>query len=372
MRAKIELEGQVDQYGISKIKGELSPSAPKEFADIGMQFKNVDMTRLSPYTGKFAGRKIDAGKLSMDLEYNIEESRLLGNNQIVVEKLMLGQKVPNPDAPNLPLDLAIALLEDANGVIDLGLPVQGNLNDPKFNYGHLVWETLRKQIYKVASSPFRALSSLFKDKNSTTGTIMFEPGQATLPPPEREKLMELRKALQTRPQLNLTITGQFSPQKDGNVFRDLRLRTFVARLMERELEYGEDPGPLNFANPEVQDTLTDLFKERFGRRALKNLEDDAAQALAAHTKDISEAKENVLQQQAAVRFSKECFERLKKDQELAPEFLVELARERSQTILANLSGPDGVTIQRLNIAPPQPLSPKDPTTAALTLTVMKP
>jgi hypothetical protein len=63
-------------------------------------------------------------------KYDIQNSRLAGDNQIVVERLVLGERVKSPDAVNLPLDLAIALLEDREGVIDIGLPVRGNLIHP--------------------------------------------------------------------------------------------------------------------------------------------------------------------------------------------------------------------------------------------------
>jgi hypothetical protein len=371
VRAKIELDGQVDKYGVSKIKGELSPTAPKEFTDIGMQFKNVEMASLSPYTGKFAGRKIDSGKLSMDLKYNIEDSRLLGDNQIIVEKLTLGQKVNSPNAANLPLDLAIALLEDENGVIDLGIPVKGDLNDPQFNYTHLIWETLRKQIYKVASSPFRALSSLFKNKNDAVGTIGFEPGQAALTPPEKEKLTELGRALKARPQLSLTVTGRFNPQKDGLYFKDLKLRTLIAKLQDLELEHGEDPGPLNFANPDVQKIITDLFEDQFGSKTFDDIKASMDQPRKTKEKELTNEQEEELRNKRAIQLAKVCFKRLRENQKFDDKMLTKLAEKRSQTILSQLTGPNGITSQRLNIAPPVALSPDAPISSALTLAVLK-
>ena len=123
-----------------------------------MTFRNVEMTRLSPYSGKFAGRRITSGKLSMDLKYKINDSQLMGDNQIVVDRLVLGEKVNSPDAPNLPLDLAVALLQDGNGVIDIGLPVRGNLDDPEFSYGHLVWKAITNLLTKIVTSPSAPLA----------------------------------------------------------------------------------------------------------------------------------------------------------------------------------------------------------------------
>ncbi len=203
-RAQVQLEGNVDEYGLAKIGGEINVFDPVAFTDIDMTFQNVEMTGLTPYSGKFAGRKIDSGKLSLNLEYKIDNGKLQGDNQIVVDKLKLGQPVDSPEAVDLPLDLAVALLEDADGVIDIGLPVQGNLNDPKFSFGHLIGKALVNLITKIATAPFRVLGAIVGGADDGNfDAIAFEPGDADVPPPEKEKLKKLAEALQKRPQLKL-------------------------------------------------------------------------------------------------------------------------------------------------------------------------
>jgi uncharacterized protein involved in outer membrane biogenesis len=142
-RTQLKLEGQVEDYGTAKIGGETNLSDPKRFTDIAMVFRNLEMTSMTPYSGTFAGRRITSGKLSLDLEYKIENSRLLGNNKIIVDQLTLGESVDSPKAISLPLDLAIAILKDADGVIDIGLPVKGDLEDPEFGFGQIIWKALK-------------------------------------------------------------------------------------------------------------------------------------------------------------------------------------------------------------------------------------
>ena len=127
---------------------------------MSLLFRNLEMTRLTPYSGKFVGRRIDSGRLALDLTYSIDNGKLMGNNQIVIERIELGEKIDSPDAVSLPLNLAIAILEDANGVIDIGLPVTGDLADPKFSYGQLMWKAFTNLITRLASAPFRALGAL--------------------------------------------------------------------------------------------------------------------------------------------------------------------------------------------------------------------
>ncbi|MFN4148083.1 MAG: DUF748 domain-containing protein, partial [Rhodocyclaceae bacterium] len=218
----IELEGAVDEYGMARAAGQVELGNPTNGLDMRVQFRNIEMTRLTPYMATFAGRKIDSGKLSLDLEYKIERRRLTGDNQVVMDRLTLGERVESPSAKDLPLDLAIALLQDADGRIDLGLPVSGSLDDPQFSYGSLIWKAITNVITKIVTAPFRALGALF-GSGEPLDDIAFEPGAVELTPPEREKAMKLAQALAKRPKLMLTLTGLHA-DADRMALQDRRLR----------------------------------------------------------------------------------------------------------------------------------------------------
>jgi hypothetical protein len=129
-RSQIELDGRVDEYGMARVRGQLNPFVLADNTDLNVVFKNVDMVSASPYSMKFAGYKIAEGKISLDLQYKVRNSQLEGNNQVVLDNLTLGERIDSPEALKLPLELALAILKDSNGRIDLGIPVSGNLNDP--------------------------------------------------------------------------------------------------------------------------------------------------------------------------------------------------------------------------------------------------
>jgi uncharacterized protein involved in outer membrane biogenesis len=209
--AQLELEGQVDDYGLARAVGQIDFLDPTGFTDVRTIFRNVEMARLTPYSATFAGRKIDSGKLSLDLEYKIKQRQLQGDNQIIMDKLTLGERVESPTAKNLPLDLAIAILQDSDGKIDLGLPVSGSLDDPQFSYGGIVWKAIVNVLTKIVLAPFKALGSLFGGNAEKMEAIGFDIGSARLLPPEREKLKQLAGALAKRPGLALTAKGSLPP-----------------------------------------------------------------------------------------------------------------------------------------------------------------
>jgi hypothetical protein len=371
VRAQIKLDGRVDEYGTSKIDGELNTSDPKAFTDISVVFRNVEMSRLTPYSGKFAGRKIDSGKLSVDLKYKIDKSKLAGDNQIVIERLTLGEKVESPDAVDLPLDLAVALLEDADGVIDLGLPVSGNLDSPEFSFGALIWKALGNLITKIVTSPFRALGALLPGGGEKAfDAVAFEPGRPDVPPPEKEKLAKLAGALQKRPQLRLTVQGRYNPESDRAELQTAAVRQALAVRLGQKPAPGDEPGPVDFGSPETTKALEVLFEERIGADALKALK---AELKAADEKAKKEAaaKGKAGPAEAAAedpgQAAKILFDRLAAAEPVDDGALVRLGDARAQAVIAELNGPGQIAAERLEAKPAAALDPKDAISAALNL-----
>jgi hypothetical protein len=371
VRAQIKLDGRVDEYGTSKIDGELNSSDPKAFTDISVVFRNVEMSRLSPYSGKFAGRKIDSGKLSVDLKYKIDKSRLAGDNQIVVERLTLGEKVESPDAVDLPLDLAVALLEDSNGVIDLGLPVSGNLDSPEFSFGALIWKALGNLITKIVTSPFRALGALLPGGGEETfNTVAFEPGRPDVPPPEKEKLAKLAGALQKRPQLKLSVQGRYNPGSDRAELRTEAVRHALAVRLGQKPAPGEEPGPVDFGSPETGRALEALFAERIGAEALKALKAELKAADEKAKKEAAARGKAAAAEASAEdpgQAAKTLFDRLAAAEPVDDGALVQLGDARAQAVIAELGGPGQIAAERMEAKPTAALEPKEPISAVLNL-----
>lgn len=285
-RSQIQLDGRVNDFGLARIRGALNPFVPSNNTDLNVVFRNVDMVSISPYTMKFAGYKIAQGRMSLDLRYTVRNGQLEGANRIVVDNLTLGERVESPDALKLPLELAIAILRDSNGRIDLGLPVSGNLNDPQFSYGAIVAKAIGALFTRIVSAPFRALAGLFGGGGGgeRLETVVFDAGSDRLLPPEREKLQQVAQLLGQRTQLKLLVPAQYSEGADGAALRARAVRMEVARRAGFRLANGEDPGPLDMADRNVRGALRSLYADRFGDAELdrqKKAAEAAAPAPAA-------------------------------------------------------------------------------------------
>lgn len=223
----VSFEGRVDEHGFVRVTGDITPLDPSANTNITVTFQNVPMPKFTAYTVPFAGREIASGSLDLSLGYQVTNSQLVGENSIILRDFELGDKVPHPDAMSLPLGLAVALLKDAEGKIDIDLPVRGDLDDPEFSYGGVIWKALGNLIVKIVASPFTLLGKLIGVEASELEYISFLDGRADLTPPELERASQLAQALALRPELYLEIAGVVDEQADGLALRTELLGTEV-------------------------------------------------------------------------------------------------------------------------------------------------
>ena len=297
--ANIRLEGQVDEFGLARIEGSMAVLDPIGHTDVSVEFRNLLMSNLSPYTVKFAGREIDQGKLDLDLGYSIEQGRLDATNSVVLSDLVIGDQVESPEATNLPLDLAVALLKDSEGMIKLDLPVTGDVNNPEFKISGVVMQAIATVLTKIVSAPFRLLGSLIGIDSEDLGQFQFLAGRSDLTPPELEKVQQLQAALQQRPELNVEITGPYDPLLDVPKLQYFRLRDEVlTRLGQQATEQAEE---IEMLDDEIRSVLEDLFKQRFPQTPLDSIRDEHRSeasglddlAYAADLRDRLLASENI-------------------------------------------------------------------------------
>ncbi|MGZ8218549.1 DUF748 domain-containing protein [Methylomagnum sp.] len=213
-QAEIRLEGRINHNSPVKIVGQLNPAHIRDHADVVLAFKGLNMTTLSPYSSKFAGYRIEKGKLDMDLRYRLHQGRLEAGNRMVLDQLVLGERVDSPTATTLPVDLAVALMKDSAGKIDLNLPISGRLDNPKFSLRGLYADAFGQLIAKLVGSPFALLGNLIDREDEDLGYVKFQPGEAALATDQQSKLGVLADALKLRPHLSLDIRGMADVRQD--------------------------------------------------------------------------------------------------------------------------------------------------------------
>ena len=225
----VNIDGEIDKYGSTKLKGSVNSANPKEYTDLEFNFKNLDLHTLSGYSANFAGHEIDSGKLFLDLGYDIKNSELIGSNSLMIKKIELGREVEDENITSLPLGFVIALLEDDEGIIEIDMPVEGNLDEPDFKYGALVMKTLGNLILKAVASPFTFLGSMMGLDGEALEYAEFEMGSSAILPPEREKLDQIAKMMTKRPKINLALTPTYDEVSDKRAIQAEMLITLIVK-----------------------------------------------------------------------------------------------------------------------------------------------
>ncbi len=222
-RAQVELQATVGG-GPFKLSGTLSPRMKNDATDLKITSKGIDLTPLGPYFGKYVGFALEKGKLDLDLGYKVAQRHLDAQNVVRVDQLTLGEETHSPDATKLPVKLGLAVLQDRDGVIELDVPVEGNVDDPDFRLGKLIWHAVGNIFTKIVTAPFAALGALFGGGSERLDLVDFAVGTADVDARGEKTLQSLGKALYSRPALKLDIQGTVDATADGAVLRRQALR----------------------------------------------------------------------------------------------------------------------------------------------------
>ncbi len=213
-QADMLLNGTYSGSAPVTIQARLNPLAPKKFLELRAKVSNMELPRFSGYMGKYAGYAIEKGKGTMDVAYHLRNGQLTGENHVFIDQLTLGERVESPDATSLPVSLAIALLKNRQGQIELDLPVSGSVDDPQFSMGQVIGQAVLNLLGKVVASPWTLLQSVFSGGEALS-QVTFAPGSVDLDEATRQTLANLARAMNERPALTLEVRGVVDAARDA-------------------------------------------------------------------------------------------------------------------------------------------------------------
>ncbi|MGB8414621.1 MAG: DUF748 domain-containing protein [Candidatus Binatus sp.] len=233
--AAVLLDGKINGSAPINIDGSIDPLAPTAFVDIKAKANGIELTGLTPYSTKYTGYPIVKGTLTVDVHYLLDQGKLTADNHIFIDQLTFGDHVQSPDAMNLPIRFAVALLKNSKGEIDLRVPVSGSLSDPQFSIGSVIWSAFKNLLIKAVTSPFSLIAVAFGGSGAQQelGYIEFAPGYARLTPDSQKKLDTVATALADRTALKLNISGRVDPKLDKDGYREASLEHSIQVLRHK-------------------------------------------------------------------------------------------------------------------------------------------
>lgn len=325
--AKVDVSGRVYRTAPLRVWGSVQPFSKYLSLDLKVTTKGVDLPSFTTYSAKYVGYPIKSGKLSANLGYKIENRKLTASNEVVLTQLTFGDKTDSPDATKLPVMLAVALLKDASGNIDINLPISGSLDDPQFSVGGIILRVLINLVAKAVTAPFQLLASAFGGGSQHLSYVEFEPGDALLTPSADESLDTLIKAINNRPALKLTVIGRVDPSVDADGLRHAWLDDQIRAAMGS----AKPKGGASVA-------LTDAQRDKYLPKAYSNA-------------DIKNKPRNLIGLAKSVP-PEQMTELLLAGAPVGPPQYEALARARASAVMTYLSA-HGLPVNRMALGPPQ-------------------
>ncbi len=254
--AEVAVQGQINGSAPLDIYGSVNPLAPMAFVDIRAKANGVELTGLTPYSATYAGYPIVKGTLTVDVHYILDQQKLTAENHIFINQLTFGDRVENSTATNLPVRMAVSLLKNSRGEIDLNVPISGSLSDPQFSLGGVILHAFMNLLIKAATSPFSLLSAAFGGGNEDLSYVEFAPGLATLMPESEKRLATLVTALQERTALRLSISGRVDPELDRKGLREAML---ASQIKAQKISHVGGGGNIEVSPEEYNKYLTRAY-----------------------------------------------------------------------------------------------------------------
>ncbi len=262
--AGLALNGTIDRTGEMIAKGNVAFEDPRRNNDLSVQFIRIPLKAVNPYSKSFAGYEILDGALSLSLNYKTQNANLDGSNQITINQIKLGDPVPGYTGKlkNIPVKRALSFLEDDNGVINLDIPITGNIDHPHFDAHALVWAAISSAIHNAWNSPTR-ISQRVLGLDDFEG-LYFEAGESTLRNKEKEKIISLIKALQEKPGTILVLHGSYDENSDQQQLKQLTLNRQIFELAGFKAPPGAPLPNLSLSDSRIRNIIQSLYTKALG------------------------------------------------------------------------------------------------------------
>jgi uncharacterized protein involved in outer membrane biogenesis len=339
----IDLQAKLDGAAPVDIDGKINPLGKELFLDIVADARDIEMNPFSPYSGKYVGYGIESGKLSFNVKYKVENRILTAQNKIILNQLTFGEKVESPQATKLPVLLAVALLKDRNGVIDVDLPISGSLDDPQFSVGGIVLRLVINIITRAVTAPFALIGSMFGGGGGASGQelsyIEFDNGRVSLSQAAQSKIETLAKAMNDRPALRLEISGRADPATDLEGLKRVSIERKVKAQKLKELS-GRGEAPKSVDEVRIESTEYPQYL----RQAYRQESFPKPRNAIGLLRDLPVVEMEKLMIQHAT---------------IGEEDLRELANQRAQTVRDALVTTGQLSADRLSIVDAKPLTSEE-------------
>ena len=215
--------------------------------DIYISVKNLVLKHFSNYSLHYTAYPIKAGTLAFASENKIVDRNLDSKNTIDIYNITVGNKVDDIDPEyTVPMKIGLYILKDKDDKIQFDVPVKGNLDDPEFSYGKIIWKTVLNLLVKVAVSPFRLVGNLAMAGANALGfdlgknnEVVIDANTETFTSEQYAKAIKMTEMIQKDPNLMLTFTQYYNPRRTAKEYKVKQLKIDYYKQKNNKTELNE-------------------------------------------------------------------------------------------------------------------------------------
>jgi len=180
---------------------------PRDYMNMAINY-SIEKMRISdfnPYSKFYVAHAFVEGSLFYNSTNSIRNGKLKSTNVMSIKKIEVSKKMKGVGLYEMPLRLAIAILRDRKGNIELDIPVEGDLKDPTYKLGKLIWQIVKNLVVKAATAPFDLLAKAFGGSEEDIKFVRFEYLQKQFEGRQMKSLDLISKALTEKPELKVAL-----------------------------------------------------------------------------------------------------------------------------------------------------------------------
>lgn len=293
---KIDLkQGEYNQINFSGSGKLMDPTNQLELMG---KISQLDLPPITPYSSKAMGYGLKSGVLDSDIKLSMKEKIIdstidlkLDSVEVVETNTDTAEQISS--ASGMSIDLAVSTLKDDNDIIELEIPVKGDIENPDFDLSLVINQAMGKAMksaslayLKHTLQPFGSLITLFNLVKSAANHIslpplVFQPNSVELADGQQELLEKVNTLLNERPNLKIKACAISSLPDQKIIEQNLIKAAMEERKKQAGKEKAEEAEKSDAANADGETVQISIAPE-IVQQQMKDLADQRSSKVKAY------------------------------------------------------------------------------------------
>jgi hypothetical protein len=244
-RARIHVQSGVHPYGNLDVQFQFNPKKVRDF-QLDYGFKRLPITVFNPYSLAYTSFPFTRGTVELSGRWEVKNKNIHSQNRLILLDPRIGDRVRDKGNKWIPLPLVMALVRERGNVIDYDIPINGNLDNPKFNVWDPIWDVLGNLFIKPATLLYGVHVRNVERRIEKNMNLSWQTGSHT-PDKQADKILKgISAFLGENPEAVLTVvpTPNEEKEREALLIFEAKKRFFLHRRKGKSQRLSEEDSVL--------------------------------------------------------------------------------------------------------------------------------